>query len=122
MLYGSSDMGGALNPLWGPLDSFAPTIDHHTMAYGTLGYPFTNTGYPSLVNTSAMLVNQDPRDITGLGCCDWCTNDSLGGLGELGFGSCPSGPTVVVESSPIPDWAWLIAAGWALLMLVKRGG
>jgi hypothetical protein len=122
MLYGASDMGNALSPLFGPNDAFSDTMYQHTMAWGTLGYRFHPTGYPSLVNTPAMLVNQDPGDVTGLGCCDWCTNDSLGGLGELGFGSCPSGPTVVVESSPIPDWAWLIAAGWALLMLVKKGG
>lgn len=52
-----------------------------------------------------------------LGCCD----DLHGALSDLG--ACGRElTTVVVEDAAIPQWVWLVAAGWAALMLLKRGG
>lgn len=54
---------------------------------------------------------------SALGCCDWCTDDRLGG--EL-LGACPGGPMVIIEETPIPTWLLIAAGAVTLLFLLKR--
>jgi len=78
--------------------------------------------HPAPVNpfrpiTGRPLLTQSASRPSALGCCDWCTDDRLGG--EL-LGACPSGPTVIIEETPIPEWLLWAAGGVALLFLLKR--
>jgi hypothetical protein len=117
MLYGSGSTDLVLN---GPREAFADEMMHHTMAYGTLGYPY-HFQTPQPVNPYNFIPDKITAgyQATGLGCCDWCSDDRLGGE-LMGLGDCPGGPTVIVESTPISPWVLIIAAAWAALMLLKK--
>ncbi len=51
---------------------------------------------------------------------NWAVNDTLGGVGDYNLGSCPGSPSVVVNATQIPDWAWIAALVVAGLFFIKR--
>jgi len=108
--------GDATLVLNGPNDAFADTMLHNAMQYGTLGYP-----WHFKMPVDANPYNFTPDNMSGpyMGCCDWCSDDRLGGE-LMGLGDCPGAATVVVESTPISNWVWIGLAAWGILMLLKK--